>query len=74
MQFKSNECENKGNEKIIWLKWTRKQITYKFETKAAEVCSTEENLKGTLEQMGNQMKNVSEKFDSLRESISDEDQ
>jgi len=46
----------------------------KLETKAAEFCSTAEELKETLEQMRHQMKNVSDKFDSLRESISDEGQ
>ena len=47
---------------------------HKLETKAVEFCSTAENLKGTLEQMGHRIKNVSEKFDSLRELIQDEGQ
>ena len=57
--YKGNECKEKF---------------CKLETKTAEFCSTAENLKGTLEQMGHQMKNVIEEIDSLRESIQDEGQ
>ena len=41
---------------------------------SSELGSATENLKETLEQMGHQVKKVSEKLDSLRQSSQDEGQ
>ena len=41
---------------------------YRLETKTAEFCSRAENLKETLEQIGHEVKNISEKLDSSKES------
>ena len=54
----------------MWLNW--KWVQGETETKTAEFCSAAENLRETLEQMGHEVKNVSEKLDSLRESSQDE--
>lgn len=53
---------------MIKLNVSTKSNRYKLETKS-DFCSAAENLKETLKQMRNQMKNFFEKLDPLRGSL-----